>query len=56
VLSWVEPGFSLPDSDEGLEGVLVGMLWWHWGFRSMTMARHWDPSSFGGAALSLCIL
>jgi hypothetical protein len=44
VLSWVEPGSSLPDSDEGLERVLVGMLWWHWGFRSMTMARHWDSS------------
>jgi hypothetical protein len=44
VLSWVEPGFSLPDSDEGLERVLVGMLWWHWGFRSMTMTRHWDSS------------
>jgi hypothetical protein len=33
LLSRVEPGFSLPDSSEGLERVLVRMLWCHWGLR-----------------------
>ena len=44
LLSWVGPGISLPDSDERLEGLLMGILRCHWGLREEIMCRDRNSS------------